>query len=420
MNEGDVPRLISGTVLLTTALLVASGASAGAASVQVHPGTATRPVLSAAEAASLSPHAYLAHHGQISAPTLDPWTPGPVRRPRGSGEFVVPGAYSTVQQAVNAAARRGGTERAYIELRPGTYTGTVYVPASAPPITLYGSGSRPDKVSIEFSLDATASPADYAARVNPAGQYVAGDPAWEMYSSCASRPSATIASCATVLWSQNRDFQLTNLTVRNTLLDTVDGGTHQALAVRTEGDRTHLESVRLIGRQDTAYFNTVDAATIARVFARDSYFEGDTDFVYGRATAVLERCRFVVVSSRKPANGVIFAPSTAPNWPYGFLVLDARISADEGYHTAPTAHLGRAWDAGAGGTGYLPGISPNGQLLIRNSQVGAGFDLVAPWAPAATTGRPFVTSISPNRTLDDPAYNRLWEFDNHWPELGAR
>lgn len=423
------------SLALVVGSLLAGGfaASATAASTevdsgtaQVYPGTVTRPVLSPAEAAPLTARAYLANSGTITAPIADPWVPAPIRTARVRPTLVVGGPstpdrvhYSTVQQAVNAAVGLGGTDRVYIELRPGTYTGAVYIPAASPPVTLYGGGARPGDVSIELTLDAVTSPADYATLVNPAGQYTAGDPAWSMYTSCAGKTTATIGTgCAAVLWSQSTDVQLKNLTVRNTLLDTVDGGSHQAVAVRADGDRTQLESVRLISRQDTAYFNTPDATRIGRVFARDSYFEGDTDFVFGRASAVFDHCEFAVVSSRKPANGLVFAPSTASTWPYGFLVLNSKISTDDGYLTAPTAHLGRAWDAGAGTTGYLPGSSPNGQLLIRNSYLGAGFDVVAPWAPAATTSRPFSASVQPDRTLDDPAFNRLWEFRNVGPGAG--
>jgi pectinesterase len=417
-----VDRLIIRTIVTACSLalvtgLAGTGATAAGPEPQRSPGTVTRPILSPKEAAPYTAANYLARSGTIAAPATDPWTPKPIRTERIVPDYVVAptAAYSTVQKAVNAAVETGRTDRIYIKLRPGTYTGTVYVPAGAPPITLYGGGSRPEAVSIDFTLDATTTPADYAALVNPNGQYVVGDPAWDMYYSCASRTATNLGGCATVLWTQSDDFQLSNLTVRNTLLDSVDSGTHQAIAVRTDGDRAQLEGVRLISRQDTAYFNTVDINTIARVFVRNSYLEGDTDFVYGRATAVFENDRFRVVSSRKPTNGVIFAPSTDPRWPYGFLVVNSRITADTGYATAPTAHLGRAWDAGAGTTGYLPGSSPNGQLLIRNSYLGTGFDRVAPWAPAATTARPFTASISPERNLDDPTYNRLWEYANHGP-----
>jgi pectinesterase len=123
------------------------------------------------------------------------------------------------------------------------------------------------------------------------------------------------------------------------------------------------------------------------------------------------------VSTRKPAGGVIFAPSTTPAYPYGFLVLLSAVTADGGYQAqaAPSGHFGRAWDQGASATGYLPGTSPNGQLVIRDSLLGAGFDTTAPWAPAATTGRPFLAGTDPARDLDDPTRNRLWEFANTGP-----
>jgi len=401
--------------VLTT---VAGAGPASARAASPAPGTASRPVLSAAEAAAFTAHNYLDWSGLYTAPAADPWRPGPIlpRRP----DFVVgpagaPGVtHSTVQTAVNAAFRAGGPARRYVKLLPGTYAGIVLIPAGTPPLTLYGAG-RPDDVRIEFTLDSTVTPAAWAAQVNPSGQYVDGDPAWALFNSCATRTSATIGLCATVVWSQAPDLQLSNLTIVNTLLDTVDRGTHQALALRTDGDRTQLELVRLISRQDTFYANAGDTERIARVLVRASYIEGDTDFVFGRASALFELTRFHLVSTRKPSGGVIFSPNTAPAYPYGFLVRLCLITADEAYQAAPTGHFGRAWDQGAGSTGYLPGITPNGQLVIRETYLGAGFDPVAPWAPAATTSRPFAARVDEGRDLDDPTFNRLWEFRNLGP-----
>ncbi|HKS98994.1 MAG TPA: putative acyl-CoA thioester hydrolase [Rugosimonospora sp.] len=374
------------------------------------PGTASRPVLFPDEAARFTPADYLAWSGPYAAPVRDPWHPGPVRVFGVHPAAVVgtPG-HTSVQAAVNAVYAAGGTARRYIALLPGTYTGTVFVPAGGPPLTLYGLG-RPQDVRIEFTVDATSTPAAWAALVNPSGQYAPGDPAWPMFESCATKTSATVGLCATVVWSQSPGFQLRGLTVVNTLLDTVDRGTHQALALRTDADRTQLESVRLIGRQDTFDANAGDLTRIARVLVRDSYVEGDTDFVFGRAAAVFERTEFHLVSTRKPSGGVIFAPDTAPDFRYGYLVTHCRLTADAGYVAAPTGHFGRAWDMGAGATGYLPGVSPNGQLVIRDSRLGAGFDPVAPWAPAATTNRPFQARTDLGRDLDDVTVNRLWEY----------
>jgi pectinesterase len=314
-----------------------------------------------------------------------------------------------VQAAVNAVFAAGGTGRRYIKVLPGTYPGTVFIPAGGPPLTIYGAGRASD-VRLQFTVDATITPAAWAQLVNPAGQYVEGDPAWPMFRSCATRTSATAGLCATVVWSQSPDLQLRGLTITNTLLDTVDAGTHQALALRTDADRTQLEDLRLISRQDTFYANAADPARPARVSMRDSYVEGDTDFVFGRAVAVFERVHFRTVSTRKPTDGVVFAPSTAPANPFGFLVRHSLITTDAGDDAAPTAHLGRAWDQSAGATGYLPGVSPNGQLVIRESAIDAGYNADAPWAPAATTARPFAGNVAADRNLDDPLFNRLWEF----------
>ncbi|WP_306215691.1 putative acyl-CoA thioester hydrolase [Actinoplanes sp. RD1] len=385
-----------------------SAAGASAVVRSRPPGTVTRPVLSAAEAAPYVAESYLRWSGPYASPVDDPWRPGPIRA--GRPDFVVGGGTGsrTIQEAVNLAYLRGGTARQAIAVLPGTYTGTVFIPAGTPPLTIYGAGA-PGQVRLEFTVDATISPAAWAALVNADGRYAEGDPAWNMFQSCATRSSATAGLCATVVWSQATDLQLKNLTIVNTLLDTVDRGTHQALALRTDADRTLLEGMRLIGRQDTFYANAEDATRIARVVVRDSYVEGDTDFVFGRASAVFDRTQFHLVSTRKESGGIVFAPSTLPQWPYGFLVTHSLVTADAGYRAAPTGFLGRAWDQGAGTTGYVPGTSPNGQLVLRDSVIGPGFATDAPWAPAATTGRPFSAPIEPGRDLDDPTHNRLWE-----------
>jgi pectinesterase len=381
------------------------------------PGTAARPVLSAAEAGPYTEANYLRWSGTYATPTEDPWRPRPITvryRPDfvvGAGVGATHVTHATVQQAVNAAFAAGGTARRHIKILPGTHTGTVFIPAGTPPLTIYGGG-RPEDVRLEFTLDATATPAAWAAQVNPAGQYVEGDPAWAMYQSCATRTSATVGLCATVVWSQAPDLQLRGLTITNTLLDTVDRGTHQALALRTDADRTQLADMRLVSRQDTFLANADDPARIARVVVRDSYIEGDTDFVFGRAAAVFTHTRFHLVSTRKPSGGVIFAPNTAPAFSYGFLVRHCLLTADAAYQAAPTGHLGRSWDQGASATGYLPGITPNGQLVIRDSYLGPGFDTATPWSPAATTARPFTARTDPDRDLDDVNFNRMWEYRN--------
>ena len=82
--------------------------------------------------------------------------------------------------------------------------------------------------------------------------------------------------------------------------------------------------------------------------------------------------------------------------------------------TAGSIYLGRAWDeSGKDLATYITlantGIYPNGQALVRESTLGAHIRAADPWAPAATTSRPY--SSVPTTA---PA-NRMYEFNNAGP-----
>lgn len=412
------------TILGISALLFTPLLLQGCAT-QTPRGTTFRPQLTAAEAATFTIERYFAQGGALSAPD-GPWSPSPVHLPQTESAWrVAPSGapFTRIQQAVNAAIGQHGTQEAriYIRIEPGIYRETVYIPEGAPPITLYGAGDSPEEVRIELAIDSQFSIARYSQRVNSQQQYREGDPAWYQYALCAGRTSKTIGTnCAAVVWSQSADFQLLNLSVANSLLDTVDGGTHQGVALRTDGDRVQLENVRLLGRQDTLYVNTSnrrnEAVTdrISRVYVKDSYVEGDVDYVFGRANAVFDNVHFHTVSTRRSPEAYVLAPNTLPDNPYGFLVKNSRFTGDGGYQGSFKAKLGRAWDQGAGKTGYLAGKTANGQVLIVNSTIDQSYDRLSPWGAAATTARPFRGNTAAERQLDDVAFNRLWEFNNHW------
>ena len=412
------------TILGISALLFTPLLLQGCAT-QTPRGTTFRPQLTAAEAATFTIERYFAQGGALSDPD-GPWSPSPVHLPQTESAWrVAPSGaqFTRIQQAVNAAIGQHGAQEAriYIRIEPGIYRETVYIPEGAPPITLYGAGDSPEEVRIELAIDSQFSIARYRQRVNSQQQYREGDPAWYQYALCAGRTSKTIGTnCAAVVWSQSADFQLLNLSVANSLLDTVDGGTHQGVALRTDGDRVQLENVRLLGRQDTLYVNTSnrrnEAVTdrISRVYVKDSYVEGDVDYVFGRANAVFDNVHFHTVSTRRSPEAYVLAPNTLPDNPYGFLVKNSRFTGDGGYQGSFKAKLGRAWDQGAGKTGYLAGKTANGQVLIVNSTIDQSYDRLSPWGAAATTARPFRGNTAAERQLDDVAFNRLWEFNNHW------
>ncbi len=389
-----------------------------------------RPQLSACEASHFTAERYLAQGGLPDAPD-GPWSPRALTLEHADFTVGQGGSHASVQAAVNAAIRSGRRERQYIRILPGCYRGVVYIPADAPPLTLFGAGATAAEVRLELTLDSRMSVADYIAAVNPAGEFQPGDPSWYMYEACSGLPAGQLIDtpAAAVFWSQAPDLELCRLSITNTLLDTVDGSTHQAVALRSDGDRTRLEDVRLVSRQDTFFCNAGEPAgpdnrlgaypadRLARVFARHCYIEGDTDYVFGRASAVFEACHFHSVSSRHPRPAIIFAPNTPHDWPTGFLALHCRFTGDAFHQQQGHCCLGRSWDFAAR-SGYVPGVTSNGQVLVRDSHIDEAYSLASPWSRAATSARPHAGNGAPDRDLDDPGFNRLWEFNNHGPGSG--
>jgi len=331
--------------------------------------TSTRPQLTSAQAADDTRLKYLAQHGTLGSLTTDNWDP---TAGLGSAAAFTPnftvaadgsGTHKTVQAAIDAAS---GSARQYILVKPGTYREIVSISSSKPPITLYGTDSDASKVVIVNNQTATS----------------AGGTA----------QSATLTS-------KENGLQLLNLTVSNDYPS--PNSTSQALALYTTGDTTVLENVRLHGFQDTLYIDTPGATTVSRVYIKDSFIEGDTDYIFGRATAVIDHSTLNYLSSRKgTGSGVYLAPSTHVDNPHGFLVIGCNFTSDAG---APSnkISLGRSWDQG----GVTP--TPNGQAVVRESTLGTHISKAAPWAAAATSGRAYTANG-----------NRFFEYCNSGPGAG--
>jgi pectinesterase len=352
-------------------------------------GTATRPLLTTAQAANFTILKVLAQTGPLAAPTTDGWDPtagvtvpaaptSTVSMPGGGG------AFTSIQAAITAAT---GTARVYIQIMPGTYRELVCVPASTTPITLYGAGATPDQTTIVFG--------------NAAG--IANPPPTPVNACVTLGTGTTVgtdASATLAVYAAN--FQAKNLTVSNDLNEaTITNGGTQGVALHSRGDRAVYDNVRFLGNQDTVLVKSGNAANISRSYFKGCYIEGDVDFVCGRGTAVYDGCTLHYLTARQGANGGQFlAPSTAAANPYGFLVIGSMLTADAG---STKVFLGRAWDEGVSATApYVAGTSPNGQLLIRDSVLGANVPTTAttPWN-ASTSTRAFSATG-----------NRMYEFNN--------
>ncbi|MBC8133010.1 MAG: acyl-CoA thioesterase [Deltaproteobacteria bacterium] len=326
-------------------------------------GTGTRPQLTSGEAANHTKLKYLAQS--------DNWNPtaGLGNAASFTAAFTVAadgsGTHTTVQAAINAAA--SGSARRYILIKPGTYRGSVSL-AGSTPLTLYGATTDATKVVIVDGKSATS----------------AGGTA----------KSATFTSTADGL-------HLMNLTVSNDFATPPTGTNIQGVALYTTGDKNVLQNVRLHGFQDTLFTDSASETRPSRVYIKDCHIEGDTDFIFGGATLVIDGGTIHYLSSRKASGGgACLAPSTRTNNGYGFLVIGSAFTA------ADTAlpnkvSLGRSWDQG----GITP--TPNGQAVVRESTLGPHIRKVDPWASAATSGRVY-----------SPTGNRFAEYCNSGPGAG--
>jgi len=125
---------------------------------------------------------------------------------------------------------------------------------------------------------------------------------------------------------QGNDCHIENLTIKNTA-----GRVGQAVALHVEGDRFMANNCTLIGNQDTLYTATEGS----RQLYRDCYIEGTTDFIFGEATCIFQRCII-----RSLVNSYITAASTRPGSKFGFVFFDCRLIADT---IAKKVFLGRPW-----------------------------------------------------------------------------
>lgn len=391
-------------------------------STQTAPGTASRPVLSADEANAFTVTTYF--NAQDNA--VNKWQPRAITPPANPDFVVGPSdgagvTHTTIQAAVDAAMARPAIHRQYIAIQPGEYNGTVYVPASPVALTLYGTGEKASQVKISQSINAEMDIASWRQRVNPAGKYIPGKSAWYMFNDCQSKTTGAIGMmCSAVFWSQNNGLQLQNLTIIN-LPDennTTTAAAYPAIALRSDGDQVQLNRVNLVGRHNTFFVtnsdiqNRLQSQRLTRTLVDNCYIEGDIDLVSGRGTVVFDNSDFYIVNSATQQVASVFAPATLKNSAYGFLVTNSRF-------TAPgdgEAQLGHAWDIDD---------SANGQLVIRDSIISAGFDTAKPWGDATLSGRAFRGNTgtqeekdNPQRNLNDNNFNRMWEYNNRG--IGSR
>ncbi|MDX3688851.1 pectinesterase family protein [Streptomyces europaeiscabiei] len=291
------------------------------------------------------------------------------------------GDFTTVQAAVTAASGSGYT----LVIAPGVYRETVAVSVARTEMTWIGaSGNARDVVVVYDNAAGTPKPGG--------GTH------------------GTTGSATTLV--QAGGFTARDITFANDWLraDHPEITGTQAVAIKVQGDRSAFLRCRFLGHQDTLYADSMALGTFARQYFRDCYAEGDVDFVFGRATAVFERCHFHTLTRTDLGSapyGFVFAPSTAGANPRGCLVTGGRVTSE-----APDAYykLARPW---------VPSSDPTARpmLTVRETRLGAGIDAVAPYtnmssgfpwqdqrfAEYRNTGPGAVVSVPQNRPQLTPA-----------------
>lgn len=122
-----------------------------------------------------------------------------------------------------------------------------------------------------------------------------------------------------------------DITFRNITIENNSARLGQAVALHTEGDRLMFVNCRLLGHQDTVYTGTART----RLFFKDCYIEGTTDFIFGPATAWFEGCTI-----HSKSNSYITAASTPQDVEFGYVFNNCRLTAAEGVEKV---YLGRPW-----------------------------------------------------------------------------
>ncbi|MFJ4981615.1 pectinesterase family protein [Streptomyces coeruleorubidus] len=252
------------------------------------------------------------------------------------------GQYTTVQAAVNAVPANNPS-RVVIAVKPGTYRELVKVPSNKPHVTIQGTGgSRKDTTIVYNNASGTPKPGG--------GTYGTGG-------------SATVAVEAD-------DFQARNLTISNDFDEKANQqlSGHQAVALRTAADKVFLDGIIVSGDQDTLLLDTAAKDRLGRVYVSNSYVIGNVDFIFGRATAVVDRS---VITLKKrwdgTSAGYVTAPSTAANRK-GILIANSTVNGDV---SAGSFYLGRPWHAGGDAS-----LDP--QTTVRNTDLSAAIRST-PW-----------------------------------------
>ena len=122
-----------------------------------------------------------------------------------------------------------------------------------------------------------------------------------------------------------------DITFKNITIENNAAKLGQAVALHTQGDRLLFVNCRFLGNQDTIYTGMGNT----RLYFKDCYIEGTTDFIFGPSVVWFEGCTI-----HCKADSYITAASTPQDSPFGYVFNNCTITAAEG---VSKVYLGRPW-----------------------------------------------------------------------------
>nr|QIR83192.1 pectin methylesterase 34 [Cunninghamia lanceolata] len=236
-----------------------------------------------------------------------------------AGEDMVPnvtvskdGSLTSIQQAVDSAPD-DSEKRFVIYIKGGVYEENVRIPPKKVNVMFVGDGI--DTTVITGSMSVPSLPA-------PVTTY----------------GSATVAVNADGFMARDITFQ-----------NSAGPDSHQAVALRVDGDLSAFHNCAILGHQDTLYTHSL------RQFYKNCRIEGTIDFIFGNSAAIFENCLILVRPRQLQAkkgwsNPVTAQGRTDPAMSTGLVFQNCIINGTEEYmrdlHENPKiykAYLGRPW-----------------------------------------------------------------------------
>lgn len=150
-----------------------------------------------------------------------------------------------------------------------------------------------------------------------------------------------------------------DFTARNLVFENTAGPVGQALALYADGDRLFFDHCWFHGFQDTIFTGPLppkeklqggfkgpkelSERLNGRQYYYDCYISGNTDFIFGSATAYFDQCEII---SRKP--GYVTAASTPEGQEYGYVFAGCHLKGQNKYNMEEvcpdrSVYLGRPW-----------------------------------------------------------------------------